>query len=72
MHDIVGLEAAGVPGVFVASHVFTAAATAQAEALGMPDVRRVFVDHPVQDRTDEEMCQLADQAMEAILQALQG
>ena len=67
MHDISDLELRGVPGVFVASEVFVPAAKTQSEALGFPDVARVFTPHPVQDRTDEEMREYADQVFEAIL-----
>ena len=70
MHDIADLEARGVPGVFVASTEFVAAASAQADALGMPDVARVFVAHPIQDRTDDELRLLADRAVAEILAAL--
>ncbi len=70
MHDIVDLEARGVPGVFVASSEFVQAAEAQAGALGFPSVARVFVPHPIQDRTDEEMRAHADAALAAILAAL--
>ncbi len=30
----------------------------------------VFVGHPIQDRTDDEMRALADEALEAIVEAL--
>ena len=69
MHDIADLEQRGVPGVFVASTEFVDAAEAQAVALGAP-VARVFVAHPIQDRTDEEMVALADAAVEAIVAAV--
>ena len=69
MHDIVDLEMRGVPGVVVASSEFVEAAESQASALGV-DARRVFVPHPIQDRTDDEMRALADAALEAILAAL--
>jgi hypothetical protein len=69
VHDIAELESRGVPGVFVASVEFTTAAEAQAEALGI-DPARVFVPHPIQDRTDEEMRALADGAVEAIVAGL--
>ena len=71
MHDIVNLEAAGVVGVFVASTEFVDAAVAQAAALGA-DPASVFVPHPIQDRTDEELQSLADGAIEAILRAVTG
>ena len=69
MHDIVDLELRGVPSVMVASTEFVRAAEVQAASLGM-DVRRVFVDHPIQDRTDDEMVALADKAVDDIVAAL--
>jgi hypothetical protein len=70
VHDIVDLETRGVPGVVVASSEFVEAAESQARALGLP-ARRVFVPHPIQDRTDDEMRALADEAVAEILAALQ-
>ena len=70
MHDTTFFEGEGKPAVFVASDEFRDAAQAQAEALGMSDVARVFVAHPIQDRTDAEMTALADQAFDAIIAAL--
>ena len=69
MHDIVDLEMRGVPGVVVASSEFVEAAESQASALGLP-ARRVFVPHPIQDRSDDEMQALADGALDQIMEAL--
>ncbi len=69
MHDTVNLETQGVPTVFVASTEFVDAADAQAKALGA-DPARVFVPHPIQDRTDDEIRALADVAVDEILAAL--
>ncbi|MCU0309327.1 MAG: hypothetical protein MUE36_00080 [Acidimicrobiales bacterium] len=69
MHDIVDLESRGVVGVFVASTEFVDAATAQSTALGA-DPARVFVPHPIQDRTDDEIRALADDAVDEIVAAL--
>lgn len=69
MHDIIDLESRGVVGVFVASTEFRDAAKAQASALGY-DPAVVFVPHPIQDRTDDEMKALADQALAPILAAI--
>jgi hypothetical protein len=66
VHDITDLEGAGLPGVFVASTAFVAAAAAQARALGF-DAARVFVPHPIQDRTDDEMRALADAAVDEVV-----
>jgi hypothetical protein len=69
VHDIVNLESGGVPGVMIASSEFVDAASAQAAALGA-DPARVFVAHPIQDRTDDELRSLADGALEDILRRL--
>ena len=69
MHDIVNLESVGIPSVFVASTEFVDAAEAQARSLGA-DPAAVFVAHPIQDRTDEEMRALADGAVDALLARL--
>ena len=70
MHDIVDLETRGVPAMFIASDVFVQAAESQANALGFSTVQRVFVPHPIQDRTDDEMRALADSAFDSICNAL--
>ncbi len=69
MHDITDIERRGVPGVFVASSVFVDAAQTQGEALGFQP-QRVFVEHPIQDRTDDEMRTIADKAVEALVERL--
>jgi hypothetical protein len=69
VHDIADLEGRGLPGVFVASTEFEDAARAQAAAIGF-DAAAVFVPHPIQDRTDEEIRALADEACEAIIAAV--
>jgi|TARA_B100000678_G_scaffold115383_1_gene96524 hypothetical protein len=69
VHDIDDLERRGLAGVVVASEPFAEAAEEQARALGL-DVARVFTPHPIQDRTDQEMQDLADGAVEALVLAL--
>jgi len=66
VHDITDLEGMGLPGVFVASTEFIAAAAAQARALGF-EPARVFVAHPIQDRSDDELRALADAAVDDVL-----
>ena len=63
------LEGRGTPGVGVATTEFVAAAEAQSEALGY-DPAMVFVSHPIQDRTDEEIRRIADEAYENIVTLL--
>ena len=69
MHDIADLEARGLPGVFVASAEFVVAAESQSKALGFPSAR-VFVPHPIQDRTDDEMRRYAEEAFEQIVKGI--
>jgi hypothetical protein len=69
VHDITNLEASGIPGVFVATSEFESAAIAQGTALGF-DPPRVLVPHPVQDRTDEELISMADDALDEVIEAL--
>lgn len=69
MHDIIDLEARGIPGVFVATTEFVDGAEHQAKALGA-DPAAVYVEHPIQDRTDDEMLAIADAAFESVVAAL--
>ena len=55
--------------MFVASTEFVDAAEAQARSLGA-DPARVFVRHPIQDRTDDELQALADGAVDDLLALL--
>jgi hypothetical protein len=66
VHDVVDLEIRGVPSVFIASEVFVDGAERQARALGF-DAAAVYVPHPIQDRTDEEMRAIADRAFAEII-----
>ena len=63
------LESRGVPTVGIATTEFVQAAEAQAKALGT-DPAYVFVHHPIQDRTDEELHALADEYLDEMLKGL--
>ena len=56
----------------VASTEFIGAAEHQAAALGMPDIaaRAVYIAHPIQDATDDEMREKARDAIDAIVNAI--
>lgn len=69
MHDIAEFEGRGIPGVGIASTEFIEAAAAQARSLGV-DPAMVFVRHPIQDRSNDELRALADEAVERIVQAI--
>ncbi len=63
------LDGRGIPGGFLASAVFEEAANAQAAAFGFePAV--TYVRHPIQDRTDDEMREIADSAFEKVLEMI--
>ncbi len=69
MHDTNALEIAGLPGVIVASIGFRDAVLAQSRGLGFePAV--VYLPHPIQDRSDEEMRALADGSIDEVVKAL--
>ena len=61
-----------MPAVSIASSAFVDAAATQAQALGMQDAKCVFVPHPIQDATDDEMQAKADACVEAVIAALTG
>jgi hypothetical protein len=70
LHDTVWFEINGIPSVSVASEEFVDAAETQANALGMSNAERVFVQHPIQDATDEQMREKADAVIDRVISAL--
>ena len=69
MHDTTDLESRGVPSAFVATVEFVDGAERQAKALGS-DPAAIYVEHPIQDRTDDEMREIADRAFDAVVAAI--
>jgi hypothetical protein len=67
LHDSVSIEQLGVPSVPVATEEFRTAARVQASRLGRSDLEAVFVPHPIQDQTKEEIEARADAVMEEIV-----
>jgi alkanesulfonate monooxygenase SsuD/methylene tetrahydromethanopterin reductase-like flavin-dependent oxidoreductase (luciferase family) len=70
LHDSTKLEGLGVPAVAVATHEFMTAARAQASALGRSDFDAVYVTHPIQDQTKEEIQAKAEAVLEEIARRL--
>lgn len=64
---MVRLERLGVPTAAVATAPFVDEALEQARLLSMPDYRMVYVPHPVQLLSVEELHALADQAWPELL-----
>ncbi len=70
LRDVVEFEQLGRPAVLVASSAFEHAAVEQSALLGQPAIRRVFVQHPVQDRTDDEVRAMARGIVDDVLGAI--
>jgi hypothetical protein len=70
VHDLVRLERRGVPTAGVGTEPFVDEALEQARILGMPDLRLVYVPHPVQLLSDDEVHGLADQALQEVVERL--
>jgi hypothetical protein len=68
LHDTIGLENLGIPAVPVATTEFTAPARVQASALGRFDA--VYVQHPIQDQTPQQIAARADAVAEEIVRRL--
>ena len=65
MQDLRELDGRGVAGGFIASEAFRGAAKAQGEAWGF-HADSLFVAHPIQDRSDEELRALASAAFSKV------
>lgn len=60
----------GIPTVAVATTEFRTAARAQAAALGRGDFDPVYVHHPIQDQTPDEIAARADAVLAEIVARL--
>jgi hypothetical protein len=64
------LENLGVPAVAIATGEFRTAARAQAAALNRPDFDAVYVPHPIQDQTAQQIEARADAVLLEIVARL--
>jgi len=60
------LDARGIPGVSVVTTGFTDLVAVHSQALGF-DPAVVYVPHPIQNRTAEELDRIADDAIDEVL-----
>ncbi len=60
------LDSRGIPGVSIVTTGFTDAVAAHSQAIGF-EPAIVYVPHPIQNRTAEELDQIADAAIESAL-----
>ena len=65
------LDGRGIPGVSIVTTGFSDAVEVQAQAMGF-DPAIVYVPHPIQNRTREELARIADDAVGPALKLLQG
>jgi hypothetical protein len=70
LHDTINLESLGIPSVPIATGEFQTAARAQAAALNRPDFDAIYVPHPIQDQTKQEIEARADAALFEIVTRL--
>jgi hypothetical protein len=66
----VTLEDSGIPTANVATTEFRGAAQAQCSALGLPQYAPIFVAHPIQPKTPDEVRTLVDQVIDQIIAKL--
>ncbi|MCH2296797.1 MAG: hypothetical protein VXC58_15510 [Deltaproteobacteria bacterium] len=59
----------GIPGVFLVTEEFQDAASIQCKALGF-EPAIYWMPHPVQNRTPEELRQMAKEAAEGVLEMM--
>jgi hypothetical protein len=69
VHDTSDLEIRGIPSVYVATTEFVDGADAQARSLGFAH-SPIYIEHPIQDRTDEEMVAIGEKAFETVIAQL--
>jgi len=70
LHDTIRLENLGIAAVPVATREFMMAARAQAAALGRADFDAVYVEHPIQDQTPQEIAAKAEAIIDKIVARL--
>lgn len=70
VHDLVRLEKRGLATAGVGTEPFVDEALEQARVLGMPDLRMVLIEHPVQLLDGSELQRRADASIERIVTRL--
>ena len=69
MHDLIRMDGSGVPGVTVVSRGFVDAMEMQSGVLGF-DPAVIYVPHPIQNLTADELNKIADDIIEPALALL--
>ena len=63
------LDSRGIPGISIVTEAFAQAVDTQSRALGF-DPAVVYVPHPIQNRSADELAKIADDALAPALRAL--
>ena len=64
------LERAGIPAISICTTAFRITAEAMARSLGFPGYQYVTVPHPIASRTQEEIDEIAGEALPEIIRVL--
>jgi hypothetical protein len=70
LHDVIALEARGVPAVLVSTDVFGPEIEEQTRVLGQPDQRTIEVPHPIQPTAEATIAGYADAVLDTALERL--
>ena len=72
MRDGINLEQSGVPAIVISHNVFEKAAKAQANALGVPDLRILVYSQPKGDEEEVEGAKSAQYISQQLVTLLEG
>ena len=72
MHDAITLEALGVPTAVIVTTTFLHEARVQRQALGMPGVVPVVIEHPLSSISEDDIRGRAAQALEQVVGVWKG
>lgn len=64
------MEKAGIPSIALLSSEFKGQAEYQAQKLGLAQVPRAFVQHPISDQTEAQLVAKADAVFEQVVEVL--
>ncbi len=72
MHDGISFEQLGKPALVICTTPFTPTSRATAHTMGLPDYLSAFVQHPIGNRSLEELRERAEDAYQQALPILLG
>ena len=72
MHDGIHAEQAGLPSATICTDRFTQTAAAMAKMWGAPDYPTVFIPHPIENLTREQLRELVEGVAAQVVGILTG